>query len=158
VVADEVGQELRGFGFAGVGGEGVHSVRGFVEALARLEDCLGFAFHLRADGALHDVAQDGAGMAVSGGGFSGSVIDFEHGGLQAVALEVRQGLGEHLADALWHRLGLSGGQAGQRTTDEQCCARTLEEVSHRQLLVNSIVRDSGLVARSIYAIVAVPLL
>jgi hypothetical protein len=70
MVAHEGGEEDYWLGLAGVGGEEMAAVRGFVEAFAgvvgrdRAGRGGGRIVYLHANGALKDVADDGAGMAV----------------------------------------------------------------------------------------------
>jgi hypothetical protein len=90
VIADEIRNERRRLGLAGICGNDVNAIGRFVKAFAGLVDRFGFAFHLHAKHACDNVTDDGASMTVRRRGLAGAVLDLNHSGLQVFTIQLRQ--------------------------------------------------------------------
>src|SRR5580698_538287 len=128
VIAGKVREESCAFCFARVRRDSVHAVGSFVETLADLVSGLWFALHLHANGALNDVADHRAGMAVWRGGFARAVSHLHHLGLQPSAVQHRQSVCKHHSRRF---------PAANRcyTQNRRASARPLFPNIHRSLLI-----------------------
>lgn len=135
VVADEGGEEGGGFALAGIGGDEVVSVGGFVEAVTGTIDRDGAGMsgvgvlHLHAHGTFENVADDGAGMAMGLRGLAGSVAHANDVNAQVIRFESGEGMRED-GSCLHRRLLWGDGSLRCRGDDGQrCVADDCEDVA-----------------------------
>jgi hypothetical protein len=99
VIANEIRNESRRLSLTSVGGNDVNAVGRFVKAFARFVDRFGLAFDLCTERSLDDITDNGARMTVRRRRLARSVVNLNHGGLELITIQLRQGLRERNASS-----------------------------------------------------------
>jgi DNA-binding transcriptional regulator YhcF (GntR family) len=139
----------------------MNAVGRFVEALAGCVDGFCFAFYLEPQLSFGDQTDYRTGMAVGCRRFPGSVVDLDHFHYQMAAIHLRQGVRKGQAASLWpDRTCFQGDETPGycRIGNHSGRDRQFRSAVHVLILLfDSNLAESGLAARTIYCILAVPL-